>query len=334
MNRLNVFLWGLLLVVLCFACKEEEIEVVKPRQHVLVLFTPGGLGDRSYNDLILRGLQSTRELYEDVDINLCNPESMEEAERIFTDWLKLKEVKEPSLLILAAVEYEEMAARHLKGKQLEDPNKSILLFETANKQELPVSYFRLPMYGASFLAGYAAAQCSDNALILLGNRNDAVIQEAADGFRDGYEEAGKSTETESLADDWRGFVMAKEAYQMMFDWSKVYDFIYPIAGGSNMGVYRYLREFPTLFTAGMDVDQSGFSSRIIGSMIKRMDTIIVGYVVGWLKDKKMPETTFYGLEKESTDWLVAPNYEDQMGPIVEKMRAKAIQKEKEYYENK
>ena len=73
---------------------------------------------------------------------------------------------------------------------------------------------------------------------------------------------------EYLADDWTGYVSASLAYRKMSDWAVDYDFIFPVAGGSNAGIYRYSREFEVSpYLAGMDIDQSSLSNRITGSVI-------------------------------------------------------------------
>lgn len=55
-------------------------------------------------------------------------------------------------------------------------------------------------------------------------------------------------------------------------------------GGSNMGIYRYLREHPDgPWVAGMDVDQSPFSSKVIGSEVKHIDDLLVQIVRDWIK---------------------------------------------------
>ena len=138
---------------------------------------------------------------------------------------------------------------------------------------------------------------------------------------------------EYLADDWTGYVSASLAYRKMSDWAVTYDFIFPVAGGSNAGIYRYSREFEVSpYLAGMDIDQSSLSNRITGSVIKHIDQLIYRYLTEWVVTGDMPENQLYGLESGYADWLVAPRYVNDFSSLVNGMRPQAMIFEKEYYE--
>ena len=55
---------------------------------IVFLFSPSGLGDMSYNDCILEGVQRFKMEHKEIDIYIYSPESLPEAEKIFSDWLK------------------------------------------------------------------------------------------------------------------------------------------------------------------------------------------------------------------------------------------------------
>lgn len=138
------------------------------------------------------------------------------------------------LLSLAALsscsDYEPMAELHLAEHDL-TPNKSILLFESLKQsQDDNIHTFQISMFGASYLAGVCARQCSERTPpVLLANNTDSPINVAKDGFVAGY---GSDCDVEYLADDWTGYVSASLAYRKMSDWAVDYDFIFPVAGGS------------------------------------------------------------------------------------------------------
>ena len=95
--------------------------------------------------------------------------------------------------------------------------------------------------GLHTLQEYVQEKCSEmTPLVLLANNTDSPINIAKDGFIAGY---GSDCDVEYLADDWTGYVSASLAYRKMSDWAVDYDFIFPVAGGSNAGIYRYSREF-------------------------------------------------------------------------------------------
>ena len=325
----------LTLTLFLLACNaKEEQGVETPNAQLVVLFSPYGLGDMGYYDNILIGLQTVRKERGEMESYFYTPENMEEAERIFSDWLSAETNGQLSLFVLTTHDYEELASKCLQDMHQLPEGKSVLLFESRNPDGLPVSYFQISMYGASYLAGVTAANCTlGQPLIVLGNSNDASVWHAADGFEDGYisQTDAETVAVQALADDWSGYAKASETYQVMNEWTKNYGFIYSVAGGSNAGIYRYLREYPHgIYTAGMDTDQSALCSQIVGSMVKRIDLLIEDFIIQWLDTGTMPEQTMYGLESGYVDWVLAPSYKDAFQKIVKKERDTAIQKEKEY----
>lgn len=330
-------LFAILLAILVLAlwgCSAEDgEEPAGPTPQVVFLFSPGGLGDMSYNDRILEGVQTFKMAHPDIDVYLYSPESLEEAERIYTDWLKRPGSNIPVLFTLASSDYEPMVDRWLDSYEL-TPNKSILLFESnrtyAGSQ---IHTFQISMYGASYLAGITARECSaaKGSLVILANPADSPISFARAGFIAGF---GSECDTEYLADDWTGYVAASQTYRRMSEWSENYGFIFPVAGGSNAGIYRYSRENPdSPLLAGMDIDQSSLSNRITGSVIKNIDRLIYEYLEEWLESGTMPSRVLYGLDSGYVDWLLAPRYAERFGYAVESARPAAIERERNYYEN-
>ncbi len=314
----------------------DEPAASAPTPQIVMLYGPGGLGDQGYNDQVLVGVQNFKKTYhEKVDLYQYSPGSIEEAERLLTDWLSLPESNVPALFVAGSSDYEELL-KEVLGKKSLTSNKRLLFFESDNENSLPVTTFKLSMYGASYLAGITAAANSalqtdrKDVLVLLAHPHDGVIASAGRGFQDGFNDCqtGAKAFTEYLADDWTGYVSAQQAYQRMGEWANAYSFIFPVAGGSNQGVYRYTREaYDPPLTAGMDVDQSGLSRSITGSVIKRIDKVIYNYLETWLLTGELPESRAYGLESGYTDWQLSPNF-PQFKPMVEAARAEAVKKEK------
>lgn len=85
----------------------------------------------SYNDCILEGVQKFKMEHKEIDIYIYSPESLLEAEKIFSDWLKRPESEIPVLFVLGSSDYEPMAELHLAEHDL-TPNKSILLLKAGN----------------------------------------------------------------------------------------------------------------------------------------------------------------------------------------------------------
>lgn len=325
----------------CSSGDDEPMQVPqKPTPQIIVMYGPSGLGDQGYMDCILTGVQNFKlKHYSDVEIYQYSPTSMEEAERIVNDWLTLPQSIIPALFVVASSDYEALITDALSEHSLTD-NKRMLMFENDIQLDLPITIFKMSMYGASYLAGVTAAEYVKSlgedaevkdALILLAHPNDLTIAQSGVGFQDGFDSAGLEARayTEYLADDWTGYVSAQIAYQKMSKWSERYSFVFPVVGGSNHGIFRYTREYPdSPLTAGMDVDQSGLSHNIAGSVIKHIDKVIFDFMETWFTTGELPESTVFGLESGYVDWVLSPQY-IQYQSIVDAVRRDAIRKESE-----
>ena len=327
----KILLLPFLLLTGCASGDEPQVgEEVTPQ--IVFLFSPGGLGDMSYNDCILQGVQQFKKAHPEVDVFMSSPASAEEAERIFSDWMKRPGSDIPVVFVLASSDFEPYVDKYTELYSLTD-NKRILLFESLKQYADPRIYtFQISMYGASYLAGIVAREIvpERESLVVLASSTDIPVMSGRDGFIAGY---GSHCDVEYLADDWSGYVMPTEAYRRMPEWTEAYGFIYPIAGGSNAGIYRYAREFPDApYLAGIDVDQSSLCHKITGSVVKDFPKLIDRYFTQWLAEGTMPESQIYGIESGYVDWVFSPRYEAEFRSVVEAGRREAIAKEKEYYE--
>ena len=314
---------------------DEQEEIVATRQlHVLLL--PHELGDMGYGDAILRGVQTIRRDTPDLEVRIYQPESTEEGKAIFYKWATSENHSQPSLFIVTSDEYEAAMCEYFDKNSLAS-GKDILLFESENLENLPIHYFTTTTYGASYIAGVTAFACSTKPpLLVFGSLWDSSSYCGLDGFAEGYTSRSASDiiGDHVLSDDWSGYAMANEVYAMMEEWVDKYGFIYPIAGGSNHGIYRYLREYTTdTYTAGYDADCSHLCANVVGSTIKHIDRLLVVYIGEWLTSGTMPEQTIYGLESGYIEWMLAPDYEEAYGDLVESVREEAILMERYYEEN-
>lgn len=322
-----------ILLSACHSDTDPEEGATTPRT-VIVLFSTGGLGDRGYCDLILGGLQLANKERNDFTMYFKSPQNSDDAEFIFKDWLSRKSTGGKSLFILASSEYEEMARRVMSECNPDMENKTILLFETSGEFPHPkVHTIKLHMYGGSYLAGVTAAYMGmQRPIVMLGSSADASVRPAMDGFVDGYKAiTGKTAAVGYFRDDEKGYYMPEEAYSMMPELSADHDFIYPVAGGTNLGIYRYLRENPSgPYVAGMDVVQNQLCNNIVGSMIKHLDQSVRDAILNWCDGVKSSANHLeIGLKLGYTDWILSERFLEYQ-PYVDKHRAEALEKEENY----
>ena len=337
------------IVLICISaalssCSSSEDKAVDAKEARLTVITSiSGLGDMGYNDQILSG---TMHFYEanDVSMNLIRPNDTEEVRQVLQKWQTETKNYEKSLLVLTGSEYENVLAE--SNVQLED-NQQILIFETQN-QNLPerVSSFYINRYGASYLAGCMAKE-HEAATIIAAMPGSPTLEAAIAGFSDAYHtHSQQEAEVIYLADDESGFNMADKAYQTMGD---IYNaFVFPLAGGSNIGIYKYSRETSLYLplVVGMDADQSMQSSRIPFSMVIHIDQVVEQYLTDWLNGIPLEKHQTFGLESGIIDITLSPvfyqnmeiwedYYEDDnyWENAYQNYKAEAIRKEEAYEKN-
>lgn len=320
------------ILLLNAACSDkDDPSLPEPEFIVRLLIAPSGLGDLSYNDNILRGVLEEQKEHS-FQLEYAVPEDKKEAEQILRRW-QADGDSPHHFTILAASGYEGLARRCLSSVS----TRNYLLFDT-RADDLPISTFHFTGYGVSFLAGIAAytQTKAEKAVYLGGQQHETYIEDCYYGFRDGYLYAGGKEVVETyLSTAEGGFAMPHRAYEMADSLYRLYPFIYAMAGKSNTGIYHYLRENPgNGYTAGVDTDQSMYSDRIIGSMIKDIGGCIRRYIAMWMNGEELPARKFYTLESGYTSFQIADTYKAGLEKTLSASLPIAIQKEKEYESNK
>ncbi len=322
------------------ACTENvngsNAPTVNTNKEILVLFEPNALGDYGYNDLIYRGLIESMNgsSLSGIRVNYYNPGSMADAGKIIRTWKEDTLGSKNRLLVLANSTYRKTLDSVFCNSPLDTTSRRILLFESKKVDMKGVHTFNLSLYGTSYISGAVAGKLGVKPLMVMANSTDSITEQAADGFSDGFEAYGGNRADIGkvyLSDSNAGYSMADSVYKMMYDWVKTYNFIFPVIGGSAKGVYRYIRETPKgLFTVGVDVDQSDLCTQIVGSMVKRMDTVFRTFLENWAIGKTLPASVAYGLHSGYTDWVQGHVNLAEQGIDLEEIKAKAIQKESEH----
>lgn len=298
---------------LALSCSKIEREEPVVDRRIVVLSSIGGMGDHGYNDLVMSGLLKSYWARGRFDAHMfyLGPETMEEAEGFVERWTgsETKSARH-TLLVMCSSDYREIAERKLSDRNFTSENEvEMLVFEVPELPEpqnaIKAYSFMIPMYGASHDAGvYAAQNGYETPLVWLADKSDALTRRAGEGFSDGYESVtGRTPEWKYLSDDWHGYTMGGEAYAQMEEISGRNDFIFPVMGGSNMGIYRYLRENsdgPAV--VGMDVDQSIYSANVVGNILKHIDVVLYGLIEDWMNGTPIEHYTEYDTQSGYIGW--------------------------------
>lgn len=334
-----------LLVLWISACSDkEELPLEDTRQKSITLLTSvGGNGDNGYNDLILSGAYNFYKENE-VRFSLLHPTDLTEAQQQLDTWVKqTADGPSDAILLMASNDYKSLLTRSITLSA----HQRIVVFECTH-DGLPerVSSFRIGRYGAAYLAGCLARE-SGEAHIVAAMANDDLLKDAIDGFVDGYQQAGgKKAVTHYLATDAQGYSVPNEAYRLLQSLNEE-SFVFPLAGGSNSGIYKFSRENPflLLLISGMDVDCSEYSTRIPFSLVIGIDQIVQSLLQEWYVDGELPAHKDYTLSSENAIdllinqtfwdriWVWQDYYEDASywKNGYEHYKDEAINKEKAYY---
>lgn len=300
MRRTKDVVFYILALLLFTACSDDDDTFTEQavEAEITVITSISGPGDNGYNDQILAGVMEVANS-KGIEISLVHPASVDEAKTVLNAW-KTSATTEPKLLLLASSDYEDMA--RTEATEL-DADHTVLLFES-DGEDMPqgVKTFRINRYGVSYLAG-CMAKGSSEATILMAMPGDGTTADAAQGFADGYNahSDGGTLNTNYLSESVAGYAMADSAYR----WASTAGepFVYPLAGGSNNGVYKYSRETPLtlMLVAGMDVDCAVYSKCVPFSVIIDIKEAVSRYLNDWADGKEMADKATFTLADGMAD---------------------------------
>ena len=303
----------------------------KPERLVRVLVAPEKFGETSYNDDMLRGIMEEQQ-NNDIQVYCHIMDDFSKCDSIVSSWLEDSDDVNAKFNIFAGSELEEYVKKYDNG----DYYQNSLIFDTPS-QDLPMPAFHFCGYGASYLAGVAAYEItrSDSAVCMGAYQEEPFVNECFDGFTDGFIEAGgEFVERVFISDGTEGYSMPAKAYMMTDSLSRKYPFIYSLAGGSNLGVYQFLREHPEteMYTLGAMVDQQDYSERIIGSVTTEVGRCTANYIRQWTNNESIERFQIFDLSSGYIHFSVADGYKERLQNTVEDFTADAVSKEKEYEE--
>lgn len=326
---------------ICCACSEES-HIEEPSPRITVILSLSGTGDNGYNDEILSGVMEANKT-SDVSLSMISPATMEEARTALNTWAEdVSGVR--SLLVLAGNEYETLIQDIVLQQK-----KSILIFESET-DNLPhnVSSFMIHRYGISYLAGCMASEAK-SASVIAAMQSDNYLGDAVKGFVEGFSVGGNKVDVIYLAEDETGYEMPNEGYKIVNNLS-YNSFIFPLAGGSNNGIYKATREkeFCMNLVAGMDVDCSNYSTRIPFSLIFNIRKVVYSLLNEWISGNELQAHYSFDLSDDEIvyiafcesfidnliawdDYYFATDYWNRM---CDRYITTAIEKEERYYENR
>ena len=309
----------MLTLTACSSNDDDDGEWIVPDKRtiedhsVTAIFESNGLGDRSYNDIIYKGIRQQLQDKDNCSVRNYSPLDWAEAERVIAQWFDNNEPNniKHRLLILASSNYAEMLQSH--PEWIPNDSDKILLLDTkeAMTGQWEHVYTRyISLHKQAFNAGKTVKtelNC-DKVAVVEANPEVPAVAEIAQGFIDGFRDAGgtfdEKKDTYYLGKTkTEGFNDESQLYKLSYTLNdSSYNFILPVCGGSCHGLYRYLREqYPSnILTCGVDDDMQDHSINVVFSLVKLSDRLISDYLGQWLDGSEMPTHEIYEEEYSGT----------------------------------
>ena len=352
---------SLVLVSMASCSKEGDIiyvpdpnDMPETSPLVTVVYDPDALGDRSYNDLIYRGVEAAAIKYHARTMQL-SPSSREEGLTYLETFVQQMSTQPDTvrrLLIVTSPAYDDYVRQH--NRRLEgNPYPDLLYLETSIPLEGKGSTLYLPYYGAMFEAGAITPYFDAWEALLVGaNRENESVAEAMRGFQDGFatdyflpvfpDKIHKRLCMEYLGEHQdEGFNISDSlALQLMlkYEWDRDYSMpmVVPICGGAGQSFRRMIEMVRQFFFVGIDAKQ--VSANCPCSAVKHVDRALEHCIGQWLSAEGMPKHQSLGLASGYTEVLIHPVTSifmlmikaDMSDQLRQTIHEEAVRKEEEY----
>ncbi|KGX90547.1 ABC transporter substrate-binding protein [Pontibacillus halophilus JSM 076056 = DSM 19796] len=253
------FMMLLLFISACSANATDESSVPS----VGLLTTESGLGDGSFSDSALQGLERARE---ELEVTFDYREPLD------GDYeASLRELIERDHALIIGLAYQTQPA--IEKLAEEYPDQQFAIIDSVS--ELPnVSSITFKENEGSYLIGLIAGMRTEtNEVGFIGGEDTEVIQRFETGFVNGVKDANKeatiqTTYTGSFDDDQLG----AEAARKMIEQDA--DFLFPVAGYTGLGVLEEAQK-SNIYAFGVDSDQFFLAEKaVVTSMLKRIDNAV------------------------------------------------------------
>lgn len=320
----NRWVIALLSVLVCAACNKDGDTIYQPDPDepkastapiVTVIYGTDALGDRSYSDLIYKGVEEAAAKYGLRTMQL-SPTSYEEGlgylQSMFQD-VKSQTDTIRRLYIVEAAGYDSYLRQnsHLFDN---NPYADLLYLETPEPLASGGSTLYLPYYGAMYEAGTLLPAITPNASLILSNPEDHTVVGAAKGFTDGFytdyygvDVADRHLKTIYLAQKaGEGYNIADSTAIRILNQAS--GTIIPICGGSGYTMMYLCDVTLSGSYVGIDVERSSAWCRM--SVFKHIDRAISLCIGQWRSPEGMPKHQVLGLKDGYTGVALCPVLDD------------------------
>jgi basic membrane protein A len=287
-----------------------------------MVYSTGGLGDNSFNDMAHRGIQDVQEDY-NVEYTNAEPESPSE---FSTFQQQFSTSTNPDYDLIFTIGFSQRSALQDSSSQFSDqkftiidsavdaPNVASYVFK-----EHEGSFLAGVMAGSltsmDFSAGAGSTKSDEDVIGFVGGKETSLIKKFETGYRFGANAVNDDIQVNTAyTGTWSEPSAGQSTAESMFDDGA--DIVYHAAGGTGVGVIQAAQERGR-FAIGVDARQSEslseYSDAILGSMVKRVDEAVVTSVENVINDEFAGgENVTLGLAEDGVALLYGTEIGDQI----------------------
>lgn len=257
-KRYLIFL-GCFMLLLLSACNNENEKVTKEKSIGLVV-TENGLGDESFSDSALVGLERARD-EEGVVFDYREPLEGDHEKQ-------MEELIKNGHDLIIGLSFRVQEAMESLAKKY--PEQQFVLIDAVSDYENITSITFKEDEGSYLVGLIAGMRTKSNTVGFIGGEKIPVVEKFEKGFREGVQKVNPEAEvlvdyTGTFGDDKKGAQVAKKQID------NGADFVFPAAGFTGIGALKEAQN-QEIYAFGVDSDQYYLAEdAIVTSMLKRVD---------------------------------------------------------------
>ena len=284
-----------------------------------IIYSTGGLGDESFNDMAYAGIQQA---VEDFGIDYQNaepdaPADMNQMQRQFAgdddiDLVCCIGFDHETDLVENAEEFSDQRFA-LVDAVVEADNVANYTFRE-HEGSFQVGHLAGLLTTTEYAHGAGETNTDDEIVGFVGGEEIALIERFEAGYIAGVQYVDEDIETPSAyAGSWNDPSTGQEIATGMYDDGA--DVVYHAAGGTGGGVFQAAQSADR-FAIGVDDDQSisaeDFSDVIVASMVKRVDTAVYESIEAVVNDEFEAGMNDLGLEDGGVDAVTGQDFDGDL----------------------
>jgi basic membrane protein A len=290
----------ILILLMVFTSSASAVD-----QAGMVIVYPGEKGDSSYIDSAAQGVELATETYSVLVEEFFRVDSS--GEPILVNDGASERV--PDLVLVLGYQLSPLAMTIAESY----PSVPVIGIDTENLTGNNSRTIRFSPYGASYLAGVLAAnQTKTNQIAVIAGKPDPNVDEFIAGFADGAKKENPAIvlQTVYIANDISGFNNPEKGAALASSLAaNGTDILFPVAGGSGVGVIREAVNLSGVRVIGVDTDQSSLGPDVvIASVIKNIDQVVYREIKSTINGSFSPGFELAGLSNGGSELRFNPRF--------------------------